>query len=92
MSPPNAQRPGAASPVARLTHQTASTATRPQFTRLAEDAHTQLAELDRWIDASDVMLMAALDGSDAFTLTQAAEHALTAHTRIRRLLALAVAA
>jgi hypothetical protein len=57
-------------------------------TRLAEDASTQLDEAERWLDSADLVLMAALDGENNFTLAQAAENAIAAHSRIRRHLAL----
>jgi hypothetical protein len=57
--------------------------------RPAEDCVDQLAEVDRWLDAADLVLLDALGGG-GFTLKLAAEQALVAHGRIRRMLGAAL--
>jgi hypothetical protein len=57
--------------------------------RPAEDCGEKILEVDRWLDAADVVLMNALGGG-GYSLELAAEHALTAHGRIRKLLGAAV--
>jgi hypothetical protein len=54
-------------------------------TRLAEDADVHLAELERILDAIDVVLLAADHECDH------AEHVLVMHGKARRLLAAAIA-
>jgi hypothetical protein len=58
--------------------------------RTAVDAAAQISEAIVWLEAVESTLCAGLLGIDGLTLTEAAEHVVVLHGRVRRCLDFAV--
>ena len=91
MAPTRRGRPGGGDLNDTLTATTYQSSRNNSTPRLAEDGSSQLAEAEHWLDAADLVLIDALGDESTYSLRDAAEHALTAHSRIRGYLARAVA-